>query len=77
MVDGEAVEGWRGQPGWCPREESSESTGYIELQVEVPGRVGGGPCPQYPSMVPMNESGSAPPEGTEVPLHSQTAFWEA
>lgn len=71
VVDGEAVQGWRWQPGWRQREESSESPGYMELQAGVPSKVGSEPLP----LVPLH--GSAPPLGTTVTLESQITFCEA
>lgn len=42
-----------------------------------PARWGASPSHQCPCMVPMNESGSAPPLGTTVTLESQIIFCEA
>lgn len=72
VVDGEAVEGWRRQPGWHQWEESSESSGHVELPGEAPGRVGSEP-PSTPAQL-TGMSTALPHPGNHSDFGKQKSF---
>ena len=72
VVDGEAVEGWRWQPGWRQWEESSESSGHVQLPAEAPGRVGSEP-PSAPARL-TGMSTALPHPGNHSDFGKQKSF---